>query len=366
MPQKELKNLRKNIEFIDSQILSLVKSRLKIARKIGKAKAQQELPTRDFSREKKCIKKAQKVANELGISAQFSQSLSQLLISESLMVQEKDRILANKVSSTKRVLIIGGSGQMGKWFAHFLSSQNIHVCIVDKHTCESDFEHFESLDELNDFSHDFIVVATPLHISANILQQLNTKKPSGIIFDIASVKQPLQKSIEVLAANKISVTSIHPMFGPNTKLLSGRHIILIDAGCKKANKEVKKLFSSTMATISCMSAGEHDKAISYLLGLSHAINILFFTVLQQSGKDAPLLKELSSTTFDAQLEVATNVALESPKLYYEIQSQNPFSDEPLAVLQQKVKQFRQIISSGQPEQFTQLMNDGAHYFENLK
>ncbi len=70
------------------------------------------------------------------------------------------------------------------------------------------------------------------------------------------------------------------------------------------------------------SLDEHDRLTAYILGLSHALNIAFFTVLANSGEAAPRLAEMSSTTFDSQLEVATRVAQESPELYYEIQSLN--------------------------------------------
>jgi hypothetical protein len=45
--------------------------------------------------------------------------------------------------------------------------------------------------------------------------------------------------------------------------------------------------------------------IAYVLGLSHALNIAFFTALAGSGEAAPRLAQLSSTTYDAQVDVAT-------------------------------------------------------------
>ena len=85
-----------------------------------------------------------------------------------------------------------------------------------------------------------------------------------------------------------------------------------------------------------MSLDDHDRLIAYVLGLSHALNIAFFTALAESGKAAPQLARLSSTTFDAQLEVASRVAAESPSLYFEIQSLNQYGGESLAALQAAV------------------------------
>ena len=57
-----------------------------------------------------------------------------------------------------------------------------------------------------------------------------------------------------------------------------------------------------------MDLESHDRLIAYVLGLSHALNIAFVTVLAESGEAAPALARLSSTTFDEQLAVARKVS----------------------------------------------------------
>ena len=51
---------------------------------------------------------------------------------------------------------------------------------------------------------------------------------------------------------------------------------------------------------------------------------------------------MSSTTFDAQLDVASRVAQESPELYYEIQSLNDYGAESLEALSQAVERLRAV------------------------
>ena len=82
----------------------------------------------------------------------------------------------------------------------------------------------------DDLSHDVIVVATPLGITAAILEQLARARPPGLVFDIGSLKSPLRAGLEALRQAGVRVTSVHPMFGPDTELLSGRHVIFVDVG----------------------------------------------------------------------------------------------------------------------------------------
>ena len=94
------------------------------------------------------------------------------------------------------------------------------------------------------------------------------------------------------------------MFGPDTELLSGRHVLFLDAGCPEATTEAAQLFASTMAAQIRMDIEEHDRLMAYVLGLSHALNIAFFTALAESGETVPKLADISSTTFDSQLRIA--------------------------------------------------------------
>src|SRR5207245_10204815 len=96
----------------------------------------------------------------------------------------------------------------------------------------------------------------------------------------------------------------------------------------------RELFAPTMAEQVVMSLDDHDRLIAYVLGLSHALNIAFFTALAESGEAAPRLARMSRTTFDAQLDVATRVAQDSAELYYEIQSLHDYGADALEALAQ--------------------------------
>jgi chorismate mutase/prephenate dehydrogenase len=153
------------------------------------------------------------------------------------------------------------------------------------------------------------------------------------------------------------------MFGPDTELLSGRHVIFIDLGDAQALTEAQELFAPTMAERVVMDLDEHDRLIAYVLGLSHALNIAFFTALADSGEAALRLAKLSSTTFDSQMEVASRVAAESPELYYEIQSANEYGGESLKALQRAVQQLVAAVEDKNPGEFAALMTRGRSYLE---
>jgi chorismate mutase/prephenate dehydrogenase len=143
-------------------------------------------------------------------------------------------------------------------------------------------------------------------------------------------------------------------------------VIFVDLGVADALEQARGLFTPTMVEQVVMTLDEHDRLIAYVLGLSHALNIAFFTALAESGEAAPRLARLSSTTFDAQLDVAARVAQESPELYFDIQSLNDYGAESLEALAKAVEQVRRSVLSRDRASFAQLMEQGRAYLEDRR
>lgn len=112
-----------------------------------------------------------------------------------------------------------------------------------------------------------------------------------------------------------------------------------------------------------MSLEQHDRLVAWVLGLSHATNIAFFTALAGSGRTVAELAAFASTTFGAQLRVASRVAQENPELYFEIQSLNRHSIEPLQALARASAAVANAVTAGDAAAFSALMRAGAAYLE---
>ena len=357
-----LDELRTALTELDGQLIELVARRQALSEQVAAVKRATGRPTRDFGREREVILRGRNAAERLGVSADLAESLLRQLIQSSLSTQEHARVAAQAYGSGKRALIIGGRGKMGGWFAEFLSSQGFHVEIADPAGPLPGFAHIADW-QSSALDQDLIVLATPLGATAELLKLLAARRPRGLVFDLGSLKTPLRAGLAALVDAGCRVTSLHPMFGPDTGLLSGRHVIFIDLGNAEALAEAQQLFAPTMAERVVMGLDEHDRLIAFVLGLSHALNIAFFTALAGSGEAAPRLARMSSTTFDAQLAVASRVAAESPELYFEIQSLNEYGSESLDALQAAVKRIGAAVANRDLGEFRSLMHGGRAYLD---
>jgi chorismate mutase/prephenate dehydrogenase len=362
-----LEELRQQLNQLDGELLALIAKRQAISREVAAAKRATGHPTRDYKREREVILGVRTRAESLGLPPDLAEQVMRLLIRSSLTTQEQVSVSTTGSGSGRRALVIGGAGKMGGWFVQFLVSQGFAVQVADPGGAAPGIPvvaDWHALPDLNVF--DFIVVATPLGASGVILNELALRRPSGVVFDLGSLKSPLRGGLNALKAAGVKVTSLHPMFGPSTELLSSRHVIFIDMGSPEALAAARGLFGPTMAEQVVMGLEEHDRLIAYVLGLSHALNIAFFTALAESGEAAPRLSRLSSTTFDAQLDVAGAVAEESPELYFEIQALNDYGAESLQALSTAVERLRTAVLTRDFATFRSLMEQGLAYLSDRR
>ena len=355
-----LEQLRNRLTQVDRELISLVAERQRIVAEIGAHKIATAAPTRDYDRERIVLDGARTHAAELGLDPEVAERIMLELIRASLTHQELTRVAARNSGAGKRALIIGGSGKMGGWFARFLASQGYLVVIADPVPSEDGFERIADWKK-SDLTHELIVVATPISASNGVLLELAKARPKGVIFDLGSLKTPLREGLNALVEAGCKVTSLHPMFGPDTQLLSERHVVIIELGSGEATRYARELFASTMASLAEMSVDEHDRLIAYVLGLSHAVNLAFFTALADSGEFVRRLMTMSSTTFDAQVDVARRVALDNPHLYFEIQTLNEFGAESLQALRSAVDRIMALVAARDEEGFVELMLSGREY-----
>ncbi len=354
-----LEELRSNLSAIDRQLVDLIAERQKIVGEIGRSKRSTGTGTRDYAREKDVLDMGRAQAEAVGVDPDLVEGMLQLLIRTSLESQERDRVVAEGKGDGRRALVIGGDGKMGRWFVDFFVSQGFATTVADRSAADGPNRFRNWTDAGVDY--DVIVVAAPLAVSGRILAQLAVLKPEGLVFDIGSLKSPLIDGLQELRDAGCRVTSLHPMFGPDTRLLSGRHLIFCDVGDAQATADAKELFAPTMVEQLDMGLDDHDRLIAYVLGLSHALNIAFFTALAESGEAAPKLAKMSSTTFDSQLLVSEAVAQDNPHLYFEIQNLNKFGLGPLDALCDAARRIRETVADGDEQSFVDLMKKGRDY-----
>jgi chorismate mutase/prephenate dehydrogenase len=361
MNTDRLKRWRAEIAQIDEQLVELIARRLEQAEKIGREKRRAGQPIRDWSVEKKVIERARRWAGDLDVPAGLVTAVMTRLIREACVRQE-ELPLAKENLSSDRVLIIGGKGRMGSWFARFFRHQGRETAILDPAGPLSGFQSFDDLADACRWA-TLILLAAPLAGSPGIYRKLIDRAPEGIICDIASIKSGLLQKIAEARKAGLRVASMHPLFGPETRVLSDKIICLCRCGDRDSLRRLRRILTETSARLVEVDIEHHDRLMSCVLGLSHLINIVFARTLTGSGLSYRELSQAASTTFVRQMETTRSVITENPDLYFEIQRANPHSAELFEQLRTAVDHVTAMITSQNLKGFRRIMEQGREYLE---
>jgi len=221
----------------------------------------------------------------------------------------------------KEIAIVGVNGKMGKWFANYFHKMGFRVKGFDTNN-EIKEKFIEKANSLVSciLQIDYVLLCTPTKNTPEIIRLISKEMKRGsYLIEISSHKAKTAQTL-LKTPSKINPICIHPMFGPGTKNIAGKNVIIVPI--KDAQKELtatKVLFPG--ANFVTIDSDEHDKKIAVILGLTHLINIAFANILAKDEKIS-LTEKMSGTTFKAQRIIAESILTESAELIETIVS-NP-------------------------------------------
>ena len=221
----------------------------------------------------------------------------------------------------KEIAIVGVNGKMGKWFANYFHKMGFRVKGFDTNN-EIKEKFIEKANSLVSaiLQIDYVLLCTPTKNTPEIIRLISKEMKRGsYLIEISSHKSKTAQTL-LKTPSKINPICIHPMFGPGSKNIAGKNVIIVPI--KDAQKELtatKLLFPG--ANFVTIDAVEHDKKIAVILGLTHLINIAFANILAKDEKIS-LTEKMAGTTFKAQRIIAESILTESAELIETIVS-NP-------------------------------------------
>jgi len=212
-----------------------------------------------------------------------------------------------------KIAIIGVNGKMGQWFASYFHKIGFEVIGFD---LNNDIKE-KFITKANSLvgailKTDYVILCTPTKRTPEIIRLIAKEMQRGAyLIEISSQKFKTAQTL-LKTPSRVNPVCIHPMFGPGTKSIDGKNIIIIPIKDAKKELSITKLLFPK-ANFVTIDAVEHDKKIAVILGLTHLINIAFANILAKDEKTS-LTEKMSGTTFKAQKIISESILTESPEL----------------------------------------------------
>lgn len=306
--ETRIKELRDNIDEIDQQILDLIARRLKEVQEVVALKKVHNMPVYHPAREEDLISKLRIQAAGAGIDQDFMEELYRVIIRNSRIKQTKE-MKYQGIRPGARVLIVGGAGQMGQFFAGMFRDSGYTVRILTE-------TNWAEVDQLC-LDIDLVVIAVPIHVTLETIRRIAPHIPeNAVLADITSTKTaPVN---EMLVRFSGPVLGLHPLFGPSCATLD-KQIIAITPGRDNASCQwIVEQLSLWGSVIVSASPEEHDEIMDIVQALRHFATFCFGLFLAQKKINLQRTLEFSSPIYRLELGMVGRLFAQDSHLYSEI------------------------------------------------
>ncbi len=361
---EQLTQLRDSIAEVDRSLLELLHRRMHLAAEVGKVKAGQGQPIMVPEVHHRVLTRARQHADACGVSEEVMESIFTAVMRGS--VERQHRVgMTVRAEEGSRLLVLGGAGDMGRWFQSFAHLLGHRVDIVDPAMTPLPQApgRFSTLDKVPDLNvYEAIVVSVPLGRMPAVLEQLIALGPRGLIIEIASIKDDLAPVLDRGRQAGLKMSSLHPMFGPRKSPYESLTFVLAYADDPQAERLlVEEWIRHPYTHLVPVPFDHHDRLMGWLLGFAHLSGMLFGCALTRSGLGAEELKACASTTYNRQTSAALHVLGEDPDLYFDIQNLNPHRGEVYRAASEALSELVDAVQDGDRERFRAVLSAARHF-----
>jgi len=348
---EKLAGLRNEIDDIDSQLVNLLKKRRTVTTKVGALKNEVGMPIYAPEREEALLTKRRQQAQEAGLNPDVIEDVLRRLMSDSYLSQDSSGYLCVN-PDCKKIVVIGGKGQLGKIFVDLFTRSNYQVEIME----QEDWCNSETI-----FTNaSVVIVAVPIRLTTTIIQRLNSLPDECILADVTSIKEsPLY---EMLKVHKGPVVGLHPMFGPDVASLVKQTVIACEGRQPDSYQWLLQQIEVWGAKIYPVDAAAHDQAMAMVQVMRHFSTIAYGYHLMTEGADIAQLVEMSSPIYRLELIMVGRLFAQSPVLYSDIIFSNADNIHMMKRFAYRFLELLEDVEMGDKDSFIDMFNQVSDWF----
>jgi prephenate dehydrogenase len=278
------------------------------------------------------------------------------------------KVMTEETMTKKRILILGGTGETGSWFARYFKRKGFDVAVWGPSGKVEVAERLgvryahDMVKEVEES--DIVLISVLIEKTVEMIQTVAPRMhPGSLIMDVTSIKSGPVRAMKTYAPKGVEVLGTHPMFGPTMPSLFGQTIIFtpVEGKTGKWLSIIQSLFESDGAHVRILEAEEHDEMMAVVQALTHFAYIGIGATLKALDFDVKRSRKFMSPVYEIMIDFVGRILDQNPELYASIQK-NP---KAAAVRQTYVAECMRLsekADAGDLEGFKQIMRDAAlHY-----
>ncbi len=350
--KNQLDPLREKIDKIDSEIVELLAKRQDQVNRILSIKKTHNLPVYHPAREEDLISERRRQASGANLSPDFVEELYRVIMRQS-RIEQTGKMALKGIRPGASILIVGGRGEMGRYFARCFSEAGYQVRILDK----DDWGRAKQLCE----GIELAVISVPIDITVQTITDIAPFLPeNAVLADITSVKKAPVEAMK--SAHKGPVLGLHPLFGPTTSSLDKQIIVSTPGRDDMGSRWVTDQFSAWGSIIVTSSPEEHDEIMAIVQALRHFATFTLGRFL--ADRKVPIKRTLafSSPIYRLEMGMVGRLFAQDPSLYAEIIFASEDRRKLLKEYIESIHSTMAMVEEGDREKFKTEFKKASEWF----
>lgn len=267
-----------------------------------------------------------------------------------------------------RILILGGTGETGSWFARYFKARGYDVSVwgpSGKVDVAQRLGVRFAIDMISEVERsDIVLVSVTIEKTVEIIRQVAPKMhPGTLLMDVTSIKSGPVRAMKTYAPKGVEVLGSHPMFGPTMPSMRGQTIILTPVEGKTGRwlSIIRSMFEADGAHVELLDSEEHDQIMAVVQALTHFAYIGIGAALLALDFDVERSRRFMSPVYEIMIDFVGRILDQNPELYASIQK-NPKASSVRQTFVAECMRLCERADSGDLEGFKEIMRQAAGHY----
>lgn len=262
--------------------------------------------------------------------------------------------------SVDSVVVVGGSGAVGRLLVDLLRGDGVQVTVVDVHDSLSSPTSPVTVGDVTAPDECLrsvlaraatVILAVPESVA--LTADLSSLRPDALLVETLSVKTGFARLVD--GTGRLGATvGINPMFAPSLGMIGRPVAVVVHREGRTADKFLTRI-AGWGGRVVLLNATRHDRLAAATQALTHASVLAFGLALAELDLPFADIDAVAPPPHATLLSVLARITGGEPEVYWDVQAGNPHAADARAALARATRKVSETVESGSEAEFARLL-----------